>query len=289
MEKRKRYLRLTALCLAGTLCLTACGQRPGKLRRPYGSSEQATETTASAPTETQTAPAEANISVSDQMETAPKEPLVYGDSRVPSYSSTTPDWQTIDFEWSCQGRATTGKVSVTLDANMYQYYRNLPRYYQSSEYYNYVNDENNRQVVQSIVNAMREIGTELNYDDGDIAREIANFVQQCVEYQLDSETTGQEDYPRYPIETIYERQGDCEDSSILLAALLKEYGYEVGFLRYPTHVAVVIRTLDDYSGGAYFQYEGHRYLYIESTATGWSIGAIPEDYQTSTGELYLIP
>ena len=289
MKKRERYLRLTALCLAGALCLTACGQRPGKLRRPYGSAEQTTETTASAPTETQTAPTEANISVSDQTEAAQKEPLVYGDSRVPSYSSTNPDWQTIDFEWSCQGRAATGKVSITLDANMYQYYRNLPRYYRSSEYYNYVNDENNRQVVQNIVNAMREIGKELNYDDGDIAREIANFVQQCVEYQFDSDTTGQEDYPRYPIETIYERQGDCEDSSILLAALLKEYGYEVGFLRYPTHVAVVIRTLDDYSGGAYFQYEGHRYLYIESTATGWSIGSIPEEYQTSTGELYLIP
>jgi hypothetical protein len=74
-----------------------------------------------------------------------------------------------------------------------------------------------------------------------------------------------------------------------MAALLKEWGYEVGFLHLPGHVAVALRTSDNYSAGPYYEINGHRYLYIESTGSGWLIGEIPEDCQGVQAEFYLIP
>ena len=35
------------------------------------------------------------------------------------------------------------------------------------------------------------------------------------------------DHPKYPIETLWENGGDCEDSSALYASLMEALGYEV--------------------------------------------------------------
>ncbi len=153
----------------------------------------------------------------------------------------------------------------------------------------YINDENNREIICSIVDAMRDVADKLSYDDSAVAREIVKFVQDVIEYQYDSETTGQEEYPRYPIETLYERQGDCKDTSILMAALLKELGYEVGLLYLPGHAAVAIRTSDTYNATAYYEIDGHRYLFIESTGSGWSIGEIPDEFIEAGAEMYMVP
>lgn len=74
-----------------------------------------------------------------------------------------------------------------------------------------------------------------------------------------------------------------------MAALLKEWGYEVGFLHLPGHIAVAVRASDDYSSTAYYEINGHRYLYIESTGSGWKIGDIPNDYLETSVEFFPIP
>jgi len=44
------------------------------------------------------------------------------------------------------------------------------------------------------------------------------FVQKSVSYQLDP--AGSE-YPRYPVETLVDGVGDCEDSAILYASIVR--------------------------------------------------------------------
>lgn len=288
MVERKKGARVGAFCLAGMLFLSGCAQRSGKIRRP-SESQRSTATDATRETEPETYATETTVPMPRQTDATEQGQLVYGDSRIPHYSGTDPDWKTFRFKWKCQNKINTAWVDVQLDANMYEHYKSLDRYYSVDEYYKYVVDENNRKLVQGIVKTMRELAAELHYDDGAVAREIANFVQQCIEYQYDSDTTDRDEYPRYPIETLYEHQGDCEDTSILMAALLREYGYEVGFFEFPGHAAVAIRASDDYNDGDYFQYGDHRYLYIESTATGWEIGDVPEEFKNTAGKLYLIP
>lgn len=217
-----------------------------------------------------------------------REPLIY-DDRKAEYAGQDPQWETLHFEWENQNGIGTMQLDILIDREMYLYYRNLERYYNVENFYLYTNDENNREIVRNIVSSLRNEARSLFYDDAAVAREIAKFVQDSVEYQYDSDSTGQEEYPRYPIETLYERQGDCEDTSILMAALLKEWGYEVGFLHLPSHVAVAIRTADDYNGSSYYEIDGHRYLFIESTASGWNIGDIPTAYQETAAQFYPIP
>lgn len=252
-----------------------------------------------APTETRPTSTEA-ATVPEELEEAEEEsvvpntteetnaPLIY-DDRVAAYSGENPEWETMHFEWVCQNGHDTISLDIPVDKQMYLYYRGLQRYYNMENLYLYINDENNREIIRSIVDAMRDVAIKLSYDDSAVAREIVKFVQDAIEYQYDSDTTGQEEYPRYPIETLYERQGDCEDTSVLMAALLKEWGYEVGLLYLPGHAAVAIRTSDTYNATAYYEIDGHRYLFIESTGSGWSIGEIPDEFLEAGVEMYVVP
>lgn len=212
----------------------------------------------------------------------------YTDSRIPNYAGTDPNYETLRFEWESQDSRNTLWINLTVDSNMYGYYKKLDRYYEVKDYVKYANDPNNEALAAQIADCLREIGDSLSYSDAEVAREAVNFVQSVIEYKYDIESTGEEDYPKYPIETIYERQGDCEDSSILLAAILKELGYEVALMHLPQHVAVAVKTTDDYNAGSYYELNGHRYLYIESTANGWNIGDIPEKYREESAKFYFL-
>lgn len=217
-----------------------------------------------------------------------KEPLVFDDRRA-SYSGEDPQWESMYFTWEDQLGVGTRFIEVPVDKQMYRYYRNLERYTELDDFCLYATDENNQKIIADIIQGIREETKDLHYDDAAMAKEIAKFVQDAIEYQYDSDTTGRQEYPRYPIETLYEKQGDCEDTSILMAALLKEWGYEVGFLILPGHCAVAIRAADDYASTSYYEINGHRYLYIESTGSGWEIGKVPEDMMQYSAKLYLIP
>lgn len=295
------FQRGIAVCLL--LCMVAamfagCGRRETSRkqanvpRRKSGTSSISAETrpvVTNPPPTPLPMPTPAPTEVPQTVNPSEKEPLIYTDDRVPQYSGSNPQWEELRFEWVTQDGAGSAWMTLTLDVQMYHYYRNLGRYMGVENLPNYINEENNQKVIQSIVVALRDVAEDLHYNDAAVAREIAKFVQDCIEYQYDSDTTGEDEYPRYPIETIYERQGDCEDTSILMAALLKEWGYEVGFLHLPGHIAVALRTADNYSGGDYYEINGHRYLYIESTGSGWNIGDIPDDCKGVSAQFYRIP
>lgn len=304
----RKGLSLIALVLAGSLVLTGCFRRPTESRTTMSSSRSGGRTLRSqssqdstsgrgsrrstepepAPAPTQSVPTEAAPTRPSQP-TQKDEPLVYGDSRVPNYIPTNPQWEQLEYSWNSKSYMGTTTMWINIDANMYRYYRSLNRYALPEEYYHYVTDKNNEEVIAQVIENMRQLADSMSLDDSAVAREIAAFVQQVITYELDSDTTGCQDYPRYPIETLYERQGDCEDTTILMAALLREWGYEVMFLLVPGHAALAIRTTDDYSAGSYYEYNGHRYLYIESTSEGWNIGEIPEDMMNEPAQFYPIP
>ena len=243
--------------------------------------------TEAAPTPEPVFPENSSVSAVSNETSADK--LFYTDDRVPNYSGANPQWESFRFEWNRQDNLGTMYLELSLDAEMYRYYRSLSRYQGIENYHNYINDANNKAIISNIVSTIRDVANDLSYSDAAVVREVAKFVQDTIEYQYDSSSTDFDEYPRYPIETLYEGQGDCEDTSILLVAMLHELGYEVGFLHIPGHVAVALRTSDDYNLSPYYEINGHRYLFIESTGSGWNIGDIPEEYQETSVTLYLIP
>lgn len=97
--------------------------------------------------------------------------------------------------------------------------------------------------------------------DQDFASYVLAFIQICFDYppytasglmsmSADMYLYGQDEYFAYPIETIYYGMGDCEDTSILAAAVYKALGFDAGVVIIPGH-AVAAVALDDYVPGTY--------------------------------------
>jgi hypothetical protein len=108
---------------------------------------------------------------------------------------------------------------------------------------------------------------------------------------VDSVTTLADEYPRYPVETLFDRGGDCEDTSILTAAILDRMGYDVALLelldRQHMAVGLSIGTITfSYGHGWHYEYNGKKYYYIETTGENWEIGEMPADYTTAKARVY---
>ena len=100
---------------------------------------------------------------------------------------------------------------------------------------------------------------------------VLAFVQQVITYRSE-----EGEYPRYPVETLWEGGGDCEDYSILGAAILLSMGYQVALLLLPRHAALGVAGADGLPG-VYAEHEGVRYFYCEMTGESWRFGELPPD------------
>lgn len=69
------------------------------------------------------------------------------------------------------------------------------------------------------------------------------FILDNIEYDWDEYDSGRE-YWRYPLQTLIEKTGDCEDTSILLAAILDAAGYDSGIILLPGHAMCAVTTTD---------------------------------------------
>jgi len=119
--------------------------------------------------------------------------------------------------------------------------------------------------------------------------EFAAAFVQSLPYSFDSETTPFDEYPRYPIETLVDNGGDCEDTSILLASIIDAMGYGVVLIRFPEHIAIGIKGGENVAG-TYWEYGTSKYYYLETTGEGWRIGQLPEEYEGVSAYVYpLVP
>jgi hypothetical protein len=104
---------------------------------------------------------------------------------------------------------------------------------------------------------------------------IASFVQG-IEYTKDDPENETYEYPRYPLETLKEKRGDCEDKAILTAALLYSLGYNVSLIRLPQHMAVGVNLSEKISAYSYYV---DQYYFLETTTLFNPLGKIPSEYQ----------
>lgn len=98
---------------------------------------------------------------------------------------------------------------------------------------------------------------------------------QSIDYAADSEQ-GVEEYPRFPIETLVDHRGDCEDMAILAAALFQVLGHDARLVLIsygpgePGHMALAVAAETDLPGAALLTDEasGRRYYFCEPTMGG---------------------
>ncbi len=104
---------------------------------------------------------------------------------------------------------------------------------------------------------------------------VLSFVQS-LPYTFDDVTTGYDEFRRYAVETLIDGGGDCEDTTILVAAILRGLGEKTVLIFTPGHIALGVS--GDFTGAS-VTHNGTKYYYCETTGTGWTVGALP----TSSG------
>lgn len=197
----------------------------------------------------------------------------FSDADYPSidHGDATPDYTTIGDAFSFQDREIT--INYSVDKVLYEDAKNTDKYvylYENisdsewtSEYYrSFVNSEYMDEVYAAILGSLRQVKDQLSLDDDEYAELISVYVQS-IPYNTDEVDTD----PKYPVETVFEDSGDCDDKSILLAGLLLKEGYDVVLLEYESeeHMNVGIR-----SNGC--EYRNTGYATIEATDVnliGW--------------------
>lgn len=102
---------------------------------------------------------------------------------------------------------------------------------------------------------------------------VLSFVQS-LPYTFDDVTTGYDEFRRYAIETLVEGGGDCEDTTILVAAILRGLGEKTALIFTPGHIALGVS--GNFTGSS-VTYNGTRYYYCETTGAGWTVGELPEE------------
>lgn len=112
--------------------------------------------------------------------------------------------------------------------------------------------------------------------DAKLLEIILTFTQN-IPYQLDSEYKGQEEYWKFPVETLFENGGDCEDTSILYSSIVRALGYDTALLLFSGHMAAAVSYDGQPTGYSEFVGDdGKSYLFCETTYPGWEIGQISD-------------
>ena len=186
------------------------------------------------------------------------------------------------YDWNFQGQEWSWTLQI--DSADYYFFKNLPRV---SDYSLYVTNPYDDQWLSSLIEAFKQGARDAGYNERQTIDLLISFVQS-LPYTSDNITTGYDEYPRYPIETLVDRGGDCEDTSILAAALLWQMGYDVVLLEYSGHMAVGVAG-DQTVTGTYYEYNGRQYFYLETTGKGWKIGKKPAGLPSSARIIPLSP
>ncbi len=174
------------------------------------------------------------------------------------------------FSWKYPSYGADYSLNLQISYYDYNYFNVKRRVY---DYTVYATDDADVTGLSTLAYTLKSIAEDNGYTSAyDIAGFISAFVQS-IQYMDDMAAKGIAEYPKYPIETLFEQNGDCEDKAALLAKLLKLLGYGSVLLVSRDHMAVGLQT----SGNGNLSYDGANYYYIETTEPGWRVGEVPGD------------
>ena len=98
-------------------------------------------------------------------------------------------------------------------------------------------------------------------DRTEFARFVLSFVQ-TIPYVTDEDSVGEREYWKYPLETLWDGGGDCEDSTILYDTLMLMAGYDVAFVLFQDHAMSAVSVDVD---GHSLTRDGIVYVFCETT------------------------
>jgi hypothetical protein len=146
----------------------------------------------------------------------------------------------------------------------------------SQSYRAMVKDPTQESLYTAILAETDKIRLQQKLSDDEYLELIAVYIQS-LKYE-----TREQNPAKFPIETVVDRAGDCDDKSLLLAGLLSREGYPVALLLFgpESHMAVGVGS-DDYL------YKNTGYTFVETT--NYSFVGVPTDKLGGNLTLYSDP
>lgn len=176
-------------------------------------------------------------------------------------------WQSDGRGWEC---------ILRIPVAQYDYYSSLPR---GGSYADYVRAGENAGYIRTLARYFETLSAEYGLTERERLNMVTEFVR-AVRYVDDLTAKGTVDYVNYPVETLFEWKGDCEDTAVLLAGVLREMQEDAVLIVFPGsplgHMAVGIADDGEMTGTSYVL-DGKTYYYLDTTEPGWDIGRLPEE------------
>lgn len=208
---------------------------------------------------------------------------------LPSLSTIPqPDFLQRQYTWAfeMQNRQTGATKSVDFEVNLEissKKYTECKRRHRNLFIWHYhVYAQNPTREVWKLARYFTEKGEKYQFSAYHQVCNVLTFVQQSIRYTRDicTKTGDVSDYPKYPLETLVEGTGDCEDTVILAAAILACMGFKVAVLMAPRHAALGVAGIPNLSGAAILHTESNvSYFFAETTGLGWTPGQVPSEFR----------
>ena len=192
------------------------------------------------------------------------------------------EWVYNDWLWS-----NRYQWDLTIPLSLYFTYYDLPRPSSWRDWVNMVKDSGDDAYIRSMVQQINSAAIIKGFTEIEKVNFVIAFVQS-LPYTVDSVTTSWNEYPRYPIETLFDRGGDCEDTSILVCALLDQMGYDTALLLLEDEEHCAVGVSITGASGVYYEVDGKKYYYLETTGDGFKIGQIPSSITQTRAYIYEI-
>jgi hypothetical protein len=180
-------------------------------------------------------------------------------------------------------RGEPWSISYTIPEEAYAYYRGKPRGSERN-YAQYAVSDYDRGILREILRQFNRSGEGRRYTRTETVMNLIAFVQS-LPYTPDNISTGHDEYPKFPLETLVDRGGDCEDTSILTAAMLNEMDVPAVLISFPGHMAIGVAR-DELLPYPVFRYQGTDYFYVDTTMRGGTFGEIPPQFRDQPATVY---
>lgn len=218
------------------------------------------------------------------------------------YEVTTPNkvkyGREYSFEWDFKNKDYS--LTLNIPDEKYNEYKNsnidkrTPSV--ANEMKSFVNSDES--IIKDLSNELDRLSS--GFESVEKLNFILRFVHEVVDYELDSKTKNKEEFWRYPLETLVDGEGDCEDSSVLFASITDSLGFDTALLLYLIddedkqlgHLAVGIH-LDENIEGKYVVSNGKKYYYCETAYDVktpnniFEVGDVPAEVKDQYADPYI--
>lgn len=173
-----------------------------------------------------------------------------------------------DLQWEFEGREYSMSITLLysqLASDLYGH-KYMARFFQRSQSHIEAFHTCDNAILREIASELRSMGAGM--DGRTYAEFVLRFVQ-TIPYLEDMETRGVEEYWKFPMETLWDGGGDCEDKTILYDTLMGICGYRVAFVMFKDHAMSAV-TVE--GPGETVVVDNYAFVMAETTWPQFSLG-----------------